>query len=70
MGFEDILKRKIEYYGKTEAAYVFAAEEYAKLKVIEESSQFVCDIYENGNLSDDQFHCIAQIQENRVKKLG
>jgi len=28
--FQDILKRKINHYGKTEAAYEFAAEEYAK----------------------------------------
>lgn len=27
--FKEILDRKIEYYGKTEAAYEFAAEEYA-----------------------------------------
>lgn len=29
MDFKEILNRKIEYYGKTEAAYEFAAEEYA-----------------------------------------
>lgn len=28
--FKDILKRKINRYGKTEAAYEFAADEYAK----------------------------------------
>lgn len=33
MEFSEILKRKIEYYGKTEAAYEFAAEEYADYKV-------------------------------------
>lgn len=27
--FQDVLKEKIEYYGKTDAAYEFAAEEYA-----------------------------------------
>ena len=36
MTFENILKRKIDYYGKTEAAYEFAAEEWANHKVIEE----------------------------------
>lgn len=28
--FQTILKEKIDYYGKTEAAYEFAAEEYAE----------------------------------------
>ncbi len=28
--FQKILKGKIDYYGKTEAAYEFAAEEYAR----------------------------------------
>lgn len=29
--YKDILKQKIDYYGKTEAAYEFAAEQYALL---------------------------------------
>lgn len=35
--YESILKRKIEYYGDTEAAREFAAEEYALIKMIEEN---------------------------------
>lgn len=36
MDFKEILNRKIEHYGKTEAAYEFAAEEYAN-KLIKEA---------------------------------
>ena len=36
MDFKEILNRKIKYYGKTEAAYEFAAEEYAN-KLIKEA---------------------------------
>lgn len=35
--FQTILQRKINYYGKTEAAYEFAAEEYATRKMIDEN---------------------------------
>ena len=31
--YQEILKAKIEYYGKTEAAYEFAAEEYSRQKI-------------------------------------
>lgn len=31
MTFQEILKKKIDYYGKTEAAYEFAANEYAAM---------------------------------------
>jgi hypothetical protein len=31
MTFKEILNRKIKYYGKTEAAYEFAAEEYSNI---------------------------------------
>ena len=30
MDFKEILNRKIKHYGKTEAAYEFAAEEYGR----------------------------------------
>ncbi len=36
MEFKEILNRKIKHYGKTEAAYEFAAEEYAN-KLIKEA---------------------------------
>lgn len=35
--YEEILRQKIEYYGKTEVAYEFAAEEYATRKIIQEN---------------------------------
>ncbi len=36
MEFKEILERKIKHYGKTEAAYEFAAEEYSN-KLIKEA---------------------------------
>ena len=36
MEFKEILERKIKHYGKTEAAYEFAAEEYSN-KLIKET---------------------------------
>jgi hypothetical protein len=36
MKFKEILQRKIKHYGKTEAAYEFAAEEYSN-KLIKEA---------------------------------
>lgn len=35
--FQVILQRKIKYYGKTEAAYEFAADEFATRKMIDEN---------------------------------
>ena len=35
--FGSILQRKIDYYGKTEAALEFAAEEFATRKMIDEN---------------------------------
>ena len=34
--YEEILKAKIDYYGKTEAAYQFAAEEFSNMNVTEQ----------------------------------
>ena len=42
--YETILERKQEYYGKTEASYHFAAEEYAlkfSQKIIKDSKFFI-----------------------------
>ena len=44
-------------------------EKYTKLKVIEELENYINDVYENGNLSDDQFGRLLKIQENRIKAL-
>jgi hypothetical protein len=41
MNYEEILKEKQVYYGKTEAAYHFAAEKYATLKMIEENKSML-----------------------------
>lgn len=39
--FEKVLKRKQDYYGKTEGSYHMAAEEYATIKMIEENSSIL-----------------------------
>jgi uncharacterized protein (DUF1778 family) len=39
MTFKEILERKIKYYGKTEAAYEFAAEEYSNKLIKEAQAQ-------------------------------
>lgn len=39
--FEEILKEKQDYYGKTEASYHFAAEQYATIKMIEENKSLL-----------------------------
>ena len=41
MNYEQILKEKQDYYGKTEASYHFAAEKYATLKMIEENKSML-----------------------------
>ena len=39
MDFKEILNRKIEHYGKTEAAYEFAAEEYTNRLIKEAQTE-------------------------------
>ncbi len=39
MEFKEILNRKIEHYGKTEAAYEFAAEEYSNRLIKEAQAE-------------------------------
>jgi cell fate (sporulation/competence/biofilm development) regulator YlbF (YheA/YmcA/DUF963 family) len=39
--FEKVLKRKQDYYGKTEGSYHMAAEEYATIKMIEENQSIL-----------------------------
>ncbi|MGK0447018.1 MAG: hypothetical protein ACJA2M_000789 [Polaribacter sp.] len=39
MTFKEILERKIKYYGNTEAAYEFAAEEYSNKLIKEAQAQ-------------------------------
>lgn len=34
--YEEVLKAKIDYYGRTEAAYQFAAEEFSNMNVTEQ----------------------------------
>jgi hypothetical protein len=46
MNFKEVLNRKIEHYGNTEAAYEFAAEEYARIIISQSSKQY--DIHTNG----------------------
>lgn len=41
MKYEEILKEKQVYYGKTEASYHFAAEKYATLKMIQENKSML-----------------------------
>lgn len=53
MNFNQILEKKIKYYGKTEAAYEFAAEEYAHelLKELQSQSKTIAnDNLKNKNL--------------------
>ncbi len=39
--FEKVLKRKQDYYGKTEGSYHMAVEEYATIKMIEENQSIL-----------------------------
>jgi hypothetical protein len=39
MEFKEILERKIKHYGKTEAAYEFAAEEYSNILIKEAQTE-------------------------------
>lgn len=42
--FKTILQEKIDYYGKTEAAYEFAAEEYARQLFQSQKVKFLEDV--------------------------
>ena len=61
--YEQILKSKINYYGKTEAAYEFAAEQYATIKMIEENES----ILKMANLHMDERACI--VLQERINEL-
>ena len=61
--FQKILQRKINYYGKTESAYEFAAEEYSTLKMIDEN----LSILKMAKLHMDTRACI--VLENRISEL-
>jgi hypothetical protein len=56
MEFSEILKRKKEYYGKTEAAYEFAAEEYADYKVAQALQLLQPDVIKSV-CSDENLQC-------------
>lgn len=44
--FDQILKRKIDYYGETRAAYLFATEEYARSVIQSELLRIAGDAFE------------------------
>ena len=61
--FPEILKEKIDYYGCTEAAYEFAAEEYAKesrLDLLDEL-KYSCEL---GNETDTMIYEIIKAKLN------
>jgi len=61
--YEDILKRKQAYYGKTKAAYEFAAIEYAVQKMIEENRIIM-------QIENDQKNGIAvMLLQKRIHEL-
>jgi len=65
MEYEEILKRKIEHYGETKAAYQFAAEEYAthkKLWFAINELEWIAVRMANGNPAKDRVL-------NRIKEL-
>jgi hypothetical protein len=67
--FQDVLKEKIEYYGKTEAAYEFAAEEYANILV----RSIMVDSYISGFKSaidslQNAYDTIVKRQEDSEQK--
>ena len=68
--YEQILKRKIEYYGKTEAAYEFAAEELATQSRIEENITILryAEKIGNGGL-EFKMHSRIQELENMIRAL-
>lgn len=61
--YDSILQRKIDYYGKTLAAYEFAAEEYATIKMIDENVSML----KMAKLHMDGRTCI--VLENRISEL-
>ena len=70
MEFSEILKRKIEYYGKTEAAYEFAAEEYANYKVAQALQLLQPDVISSlpSNCINDFDNPIYCVCKNTCKK--
>jgi hypothetical protein len=74
MGFRKILDRKIRHYGQTEAAYEFAAEEYANKKVIEELESIIvgtdkCIVLTTNKGSLDAFKSLKISVNLRIKEL-
>ena len=61
--FQTILQRKINYYGKTEAAYEFAAEEYSTRKMIDENLSML----KMAKLHMDERACI--VLKDRISEL-
>ena len=61
--YETILREKIAYYGETEAAYEFAAEKYATIKMIEENQS----ILEMAKIHMDERACM--VLQNRINEL-
>lgn len=47
--FQDILKEKLSYYGDTEAAYEFAAEEYANEVIKERQIEIFIEGYKSAS---------------------
>ena len=64
MEYEQILKEKQDYYGKTEASYHFAAEKYATLKMIQENKS-ILEIAKRHSDSN-----AALVIQNRIDELS
>ncbi len=64
--FEKVLKRKQDYYGKTEGSYHMAAEEYATIKMIEENQS----ILEMAKIHmDSRAIMVLESRINELKKM-
>lgn len=63
MDYFQILKQKQDHYGKTEASYHFAAENYATLKMIEENNSML----EMAKLHGD--HRTVLVIQFRIEEL-
>jgi hypothetical protein len=61
--YQTILQRKINYYGRTEAAYEFAAEEYSTRKMIDENLSML----KMAKLHMDERACLVLI--SRISEL-
>lgn len=61
--FQEILKSKIDYYGQTEAAYQFAAEEYARQLV---GGPTICFLSNSNNGEKKQYAGITYTKENGI----